>query len=390
MDDLDRKLFHDLSSEIEVPSGCSNVIKESIKGINNKRKKNISFSKIDITSCASLLLGTSIVYAGTKVYEHIFKEPEKIVGFYSEDNKNEILYSENDSIMSEAEAKEKANQILKKFGDTIGEIKTIELTCNPNDYDLIWHIELDNGTNNNNIIEINAERENSFALLFEDRLNENVINYSMAENEVEKTARELCKKYGYDTEKYNKVNIVSNSDTAENSYLWYVDFYKEYDGIINPYETISITFIPEINQIYSFRVEDLQYENNSIEITEEQAKQTVIEAEEKIETNYSIKNISVNLGIEKTNGDAYKRLTDYKQYYDEKHTENYPLENKINYRTESRIRKVFIVTVEYNVQNSTDMLDALELSDKYYMYYIDATTGEIIGGRMSSREYVYK
>lgn len=394
MDDLDIKLFHDLrNSDIEVPIKCSEVIKNSINNFNNekiRRKTTFSLAKIAIVSCASLTLATGVVFAGVKVVKKIFKEPEKVIGFYSNENKNEVAIDGNDNIMTEEEAKEKMKEILTKFGKKIEPIKKIELTSNPNDYELSWYMELDNGTDNNDTITINAKRDNSFSVLFSNVLNENAVNYRINEDNVEKTARDICKKYGYDTEKYNKVNIVSNSDKAENSYLWYVNFYKEYDGIVNPYERINISFIPEKNEVYSFEIEDLEYENNSQEITKEQAKQTVIEAERKINTEYNIKNINVDLDIAKANGDAYKRITDFKQYYNEKHTENYPVENIINYRTESRVRKVWKVTVEYDISKYAGKTDTTYKSfDRYYIYYVDATTGEIIGGRMATSSHIY-
>ena len=243
MDELDKKLFMDLSSDVEVPSKCKIVIKNSLNNINSKKEKHYSFSKIAAVSCATLLLTTGIVYAGTKVYENIWKEPEKVVGFYSNEVKKEDIISEQDNVMSEAEAKEKLDELLKKFGRESEPIERIELTSNPNNYELVWHIELDNGTNNSNIVEINAQRENSFGVLFQDELNESVHQYRISENEVEQTARELCENLGYSTEKYNKIKILGNMENDIDSYLWHVDFYKEYDGIVNPYETISISFI---------------------------------------------------------------------------------------------------------------------------------------------------
>ena len=383
MDELDKKLFHDLSSETEIPNKYKNTVRQTINELAHKKNKHISFIKLAVTSCATLLMTTGIVYAGTKVYEQIFKEPEKIVGFYSEGSESGVVTAKGENIMSKTEAEEKLNEILSKFGHTNYKIKEMKLYSNPNSYDLIWHIELDNGTKNNSIVEINAEREEAITVLFEEELNNSVINYRTTESEVEKTARELCKDYGYDTEKYNKVNIMSNMEKAENSYLWHVDFYKEYDGIINPYETISISFIPEINKIYQFRIENIEYENNSVEITEEQAKQTVEESEQKINTGHNIKNISVDLDIAKTNGDAYKRVTNYQEYYNEIHLDNYPVENEINYRTESRVRKVWKVTVEYDIERELELNDeTTNAFDRYYEYYIDSTTGEIIGGRI--------
>lgn len=378
MDELDRKLYHDLNLDIEVPSKLEKVIKEELQRA-KKKTTHCSFSKIAITACVSLLVTTGIVYAGKVLTNNIWKEPQKQEGFYS--RKNNTTQEEKENIMSEIEARKKLDTLLKKFGHENEKITLIELINNPNDYELVWHIELENGTYHKNIVEFDAKGKKDFSVMFQDALNESVHNYRIMKKEVEKTARALCKKYGYDTEKYNKVNMLPNLETEKDSYMWYVDFYKEYDGIINPYETISIGFIPEINEIYYLREKDLAYENNPIEITEEQSKTIVIEEEQKVNTKYKIKNISTKLGIEKMNGDAYFRLTDYEQYYKEKHTENYPLNKMINYRTENLVRKVWKVKVEYDIPELMISENKEYNSfDRYYTYYVDVTTGEIIGG----------
>ena len=76
------------------------------------------------------------------------------------------------------------------------------------------------------------------------------------------------------------------------------------------------------------------------------------------------------------NGDAYARKVDYDQYYQERHSKNYSINDTIIYRTDSYIRKVWMVTIEYDTLNK----DNTNVYDEYYTYYIDVTTGEIIGG----------
>ena len=57
MDELDKKLYHDLSLEIEIPNKCKSVIKESLNYDNiNRKKKHYSLFKIAITSCVTFIL----------------------------------------------------------------------------------------------------------------------------------------------------------------------------------------------------------------------------------------------------------------------------------------------------------------------------------------------
>ena len=212
-------------------------------------------------------------------------------------------------------------------------------------------------------------------------LNKDIRDYRTTKIEAEKAARNLCEKYGYDTKKYDKVRITNNLETECDSYIWYVDFYKEYDGITNTYESINVGFIPEINQLFYLNINNFEYGNNPVEITEEQAKQTVLEVEQKINTDFEIKDVSASLAIDKMNGDAYKRITDYEQYYKEKHIKDYPSQNIVYYRTNSSIRKIWKVTIGYNIPQSINLfVEPYSPFDRYYTYYVDATTGEIIGG----------
>ena len=373
MDELDKKLYNDLNLEIEVPDKLKKIIKDELQK-ERKKEAHYSFSKIAITACVSLLVTTGIVYAGTVLTNNIWKEPEKVIGFYSEENKNQntITESERARAMSKTEAESKAKELLKKFGHSNETIKLIELDSNPNNYELIWHIE----TNNKSIIEFEAEKGKSFSVFFESVLAKNIDNYRTTEEKAIKTAEKLCEKYGYFPNKYSDIEIRSNLVSQKDAYIWYADFSKKYDDMVNPFEKIKIGFIPEINEIYYFIVKDEEYDNNSIEVSKEQAEKIALDAEQQINTGYNIKSIYSNLDIAKMNGDAYARKVDYDQYYQERHSKNYSLNDTIIYRTDSYIRKVWMVTIEYDTLNK----DNTNVYDEYYTYYIDVTTGEIIGG----------
>ena len=80
MDELDKKLYHDLSLEVEIPNKCKSVIKESLNDNKiNRKKKHYSLAKIAVATCASFVLTAGIVYAGTAIVNKIWKQPEKIL-----------------------------------------------------------------------------------------------------------------------------------------------------------------------------------------------------------------------------------------------------------------------------------------------------------------------
>ena len=371
MDEIEEKLYHDLNLETNIPSKCEVIIKEGL----NKKKKHYSLIKILTTACASLLITAGMVYASTTIIEKIWKQPEKVVGFYSEENTNEITEEEKASAMSEQEAIEKAKELLKKFGHE-GE-KIILAEFEKNDNNLVWYIKTDNETS----IRFDAKSGNKLNVFFYSTLNGNIDGYRTTEEKAEKTARDFCKKNGYDLSEYSCIEISSNMESEEESYIWYVDFYKEYDGFVNRYEQISIAFVPKINELYYFIVYEGEYENNKVEISEEQAKQIVLNEEEKIDTVYEIKNVTTNLDIVKMNGDAYFRVTDYKQYRKQQNVGSSNSEY-VEYYTDGIIRKAWVVTIEYDMPRFGEVNDnSYNPFDRRYAYYVDATTGEIIGGK---------
>lgn len=370
MDELDKKLYHDLTLDIEVPNKCETIIREGL----NMKTKHYSITKLTTTACAIFFLTIGIVYAGTSISDKIWKTPEKVVGFSSAENT--IKENPNEQVMTEEEARKKAEEILKKFERKDEKISSIKLTNNQANYDLTWDINTDRNTN----ISFSANDESSFNLSVDTILYKDIKKYRTTEKEAEKTAKNLCNKYGYDLNEYNHVQISSNMNSENESYIWYVHFYKKYDGIINPFERIDVSFIPEINEIYQFSVTNVKFENNPIEITEEKAKEIALKEEEKINTKYKMKDISVHLDIIQMNSLAYFRINDYEQFQRQSFA-NYPSEKHVDYRTDNRIRKVWVVTINYDIPTSVNKFDgSYNMNDEKFSYYIDATTGEIIGG----------
>lgn len=378
MDDIEKRLYHDLSIQIEIPEKCDETIKGAIK----QKKKHYSWIKIATTACASLMITAGVVYAGTKVAETIWKEPEKVVGYTAEETITEKKLKE---IMGEEEARDRANEILEKFGYTDEIIKLVETEKYGYDSNVIWRVE----TNNDVSIEFDAKDGELLSLFNSSVLEKNIDNCHSTKDDAIKTARDLCKRFGYDLNEYIYVETGSNYETEEEAYIWYVDFYKEYDELVDRYNEISIGFIPEINELYYFIVYKDNYENNPVEITEEQAKETSLNAEKNTNISYNIKNVEVELGIVDMNGDAYLRTTDFKQYCEQRKF-NYPDEKYVRYYTDKRIRKAWKVIIEYDVSTSDVFSENFNSQDLGYIYYVDATTGEIIGGEEYNKPIIIK
>ena len=58
-------------------------------------------------------------------------------------------------------------------------------------------------------------------------------------------------------------------------------------------------------------------------------------------------------------------------------------EKEVYYKTEGRVRKTWNVILEYDVPRFGEKeYKKSDFFKRYYTYYVDATTGEIIGGRV--------
>ncbi len=338
MDELDKKLYHDMHIDVPIPDKCKIIIKESL--YNEEKIKRVyyrSLTRIALTIFMTLLLTTGIVYASTKVYKKIFTNPEKVVGFYSDDNSEKYLNQITDSTISKETALNEMSKLLKKFSHENEQIETIELFNNSENYQLIWEAK----TDKNNSILINADDKSFFNIVFNSIIDENTRktnNNMITKEEAINIAKNLCKKYGYEISDYTYIRAYTNTSSETTSYIWYVDFFKEYEGVVNPFQRINIGFIPQTNEIYVFGICNAEFDNNPIEITSEQAKEIVLKEEEKINAGYKIDSINSELCIVSTNDNAYLRANDYEQYYKQGNA-TYPVENIIEYRVDRHIRK---------------------------------------------------
>ena len=329
--------------------------------------------KTVVTALEGIVLSTGVVFAGTMVYENIekiWKTPETYE-FTSE-------LSEEDKInaISEEEAKKKASDYLEKIG-LEKEVSGLTLRKDAWKNEVIWDIGFENGT-----MTINSKGE--FESLNIPSYTYTIPkNYGITREQARIIAKELLSKYNpnKNDNEYELVSLKRNMETDEASYIWYATFYKKYGDLYNQYEKIEIGWIPTINGLYSLSIDNYKYENNEQQISKEEAIKIAKEKDEKIETRHKISSVEAEIGIDKMNTDVIYREKDIEEY--EKGTINFtPGENgkmilkddAIFYKVENRVRKVWEVTLYYDYTKYED--NGLER----YVYFIDSTTGEVIGG----------
>ncbi len=194
--------------------------------------------------------------------------------------------------------------------------------------------------------------------------------------------KELLEKYKPENDKgeYELISLKRNGEDKE-AYIWYADFYKKYGDLINPAEKICIGWVPTINGLYSLSIDSNAFENNEQKIAREDAIKIATEKDKQIEKGKTIKETKAEIRIKQMNENVYLREK-FKEEYEngtlnmEKIEENtYKLkEDAVAYKTEERVRKVWCVVVYYDIDRAN--------ARSSYTYYVDSTTGEIIGGQM--------
>ena len=360
---MDKKIMNNILSKSRMKIAACEFEKENIK----KTNKNIP--KLVATFVITTIVTGGLVYAtGNAIYEKIWKQPETYEFSY------EVTEKDKENAISEEEARKKAEEYLRKIG-LEDEISGLGLMKSWRGNDVIWDIGFTKGT-------MQMDSKGNFQSLNIPSYNYKIpYNYGITREEARKTAKELLLKYNpnNNSDEYELVSLKRNMENDEASYIWYADFYKKYGDLYNQYEKISIGWVPTINGLYSLNIENSKYENNEQKISKEDAIKIATEKDKKIETRYNIASTEAEIGIDKMNTDVVYREKNLEDY--EKGTINFePDENgtyKIKedaefYKVDNRVRKVWEVTIYYDYYKYD--------YPERYVYYVDATTGEIIGG----------
>lgn len=336
----------------------------------NKTFKTNKLIPIKMVATFILTIGITvgIGYASVITYQKIWKEPQEYrvnikskEGYYIVEKTQEDIEEELKNCISKEQAIQKAQEVLKRFNmDEKADIANILIDSTG--ADKTWNIYA-------GAVSITVDAQTGeFRSLSIPTTVRNIKGRSTKEEALQ-VANDILYKYQKDAQNYEIVKLNNNMGTEEDSYIWYATFEKKYDKLYNHYEFINIGWIPGTNEIYQYVIENKKYENNPEEITKDDAIRVAVQKDKEIEPDAQIKEIKADIRIEKMNSDAYVRDKYKDKYYEQKIISDEA--EKIYYVTEDRVRKVWVVTLEY---------DDIYNKVLYYTYYIDATTGEIIGG----------
>ncbi len=355
-------------NKIKTKIAISKILEENDIVMENKMQK---IFKAIATAIIGISLSTGVVFAGVKVYEKIWKEPQKA------EFSNEITEEAKKENMSEEEAKRTATDTLNKYGINSNIIKTDNYKMSPTSDIIVYAFT----TEDNHSIEIHGqtgEWRGIYKKSSSEELNEKNEKYMTAE-QAKEIANKYYKKFGFKDGEYEIVDIVSNHSSGKNkvdpgNYMRVV-YYKKYGEALNPYESIMITTEAYNMDMCAFNVKRIPFENNEIVKTEQEAVDIVLKEDKKVETS-KVKDVKTKLMIVKMNADAYDRLKDKDNYYKSIYTSD----AKNYYKVDNRIRNAWVVVLTYddNFENDTKK----RYTQGQYSYFVDCTTGEIIGGHM--------
>ena len=362
----------EIKKKLKTKIAISQIKDEEEKNIN--KKGTFILKNIGIAACIIMSL-TGVVYAGSKVIENIWKTPEKI-----ENATDEITEESKKENITEKEAKKIAIKKLKEIGFNTNIVETNhykKIDSNQIMYRFV--------TKDNYGISINGKTGEFYEI---SNKNNNIqdINIEITENEAIEIANQYYKLFGFKEGEYEitKVWVNNKRGTGKDSgFKIDITYNKKYGEIYNPYESVRVGIESKNKDLDYFRVENIKFDNNETIITEEQAIQIALNEDKKIETN-KIVDTKVEKMIVKMNADAYERINNTEKYYAPTQTENYPIEEKNYYQVEDRIRNAWVVVIIYE-DNFDDVVK--RYTEGKYSYFVDCTTGEIIGGHIMDYTY---
>ena len=366
-------------NKVKFKIAISKIKEENDIVMGNKTK---GIFKTVVTALAGIMFSTGVVFAGTMVYENIWKTPEKIQLSSGDFEKiTKITEESKKENMTEEKAKEIAINKLKEIGfnhNIVGTNHYKKFNSNT----IIYRFD----TEDNYEISIDGQTGEFFDIWNNNKNNQD-INVTITEEEAKEIANKYYKLFGFKEGEYeiSKVWVNNNEGSGKGAgFKIDITYNKKYGDIYNPYESISIGIESKNKNFDYFRVENIPFDNNEIIITENEAINIALKEDEKIETN-KVESTKAKLMVVKMNADAYDRINNKDKHYEAMQTPEFPLEERNYYNIEDRVRKAWVVVITYEDNYGDDIVK--RYTEGKYSYFVDATTGEIIGGH--TLDYIY-
>lgn len=387
----------------------------------------IKTEKIDIDVNAGLTSNLN-----EENYEKVWEEPQKFSSYQEykdyydnlskekyKDVNGEISEEEKSKLISSEEIKAKAESILSDLGydDKIKELKLHKNYVESCKY--VYDVEV----SKNMFLYINAENSEFLSFTNDEIVTKQLKEDTLTYEDAKKKVLELFGNMKFLNEKYSLYSVsggvhyygagaLDDSEIQYESNQWGATFYEVSDSnVLNKYKQLTFGFfvsegkvyITNVNQINSIEIQSYLHkfdvQDNPVVITEEQAVEIAKEMDKKISgkdieaVRTTLVNNEVNEYVwlqEKSNGE------DTGMVIEEIPEELAKAENMVvrnpqlrsynpYYYPEKTIRNTYEVKIDYSgeiiLDESKEYLGDDSNGNIGRIYYVDCTTGEIIGGR---------
>lgn len=382
MDQLDKYIQDIVSQKITEPDDLEEIMLNAIHTAKGKKRiRRYKITRAIITSITTIFITTGVGVAGFIAYDRIWKNPEK----YTYEEIQETIAEGNnvgevENLITEETAKQNATTIMNNLGYNNEIIKSITLQKDINNNDKPFYV-IRTGSNENEgiVITLNGSTGELKSFTNNEFNNTNVKENEISKDQAKEYSEQIIENIGF-TEKEYQFTECSKQQVASNNQIksiWVAKYYKLYDGIYNPYEVLTNNFAINDNKIEISSIietSDGTYDNNPTIITQDEATQIAINKEKEL-TSREIESTSSEIGIRKMNSYIYQ----LENNIDNTNVDSRNKDNTI--ATELKIRKVWIITVKHDKAFKKNMSDLEYLRQTNKEYYIDITTGEIIGGK---------
>lgn len=374
MDNYEKRIKEILDRPITVSAQFEYAIDTAF--LNKAKKSNNVFNNFSLkfatTVVCLLLTFSTAVFAAYMIYENIWKDPERTSRKQREESVLAPIDEEElNNIISEEKAKTIATTIIENLGyenKTISEIKVNR--SYENNEDLYYHIVFDN-------ITIQLDAKSGVVDYIEDVNTRKLTN----DNDVidEKKAIEIANKTYKSTgigniEDYKVISAKEQDVAMSDSIIKCWEIVYGFDDIEENYkDKFVISFKIIGGEIYLNRLSYRKlsdFENNPIVITEDEAIKIAVDKEKEF-SSLEISNVSAEIDIKNMNEFIYI-------------LENEKENDSGNIHVKDIKRNVWVIYIEHKKDYNPRNTDVLTVRENYNKkYYIDATTGEIIGGAMT-------
>lgn len=357
-----------LKSKNSIFTSINNKINRKVDIMKNILIKNVAIISGIIIACSG------VVFAGRKIIENIWKNPEKVNPSY------EITDETRKKNITIDKAKEIAINKLEEVGFNSNIIKQEERKDYNNDnIDYLFITET----------EYEITIKGSTGQFFEIR---NCKEFKQDENkaytleEAKEIADKYFKQFGFDKDgfEFTKVQVDVGPDVKKGGEQTRgnrleVIYNKKYDNQINSNQYVDIILDTGLEDSFeSIITKNEPFENNEYIITKEEAISKAKEYDKNI-TDMIIVETKAEKKIVKMNDKAYSRMQNYKEFYEPLQDENFDNSKRNYYAVDEKLRNAWVVVLKYDDKYFTDDV-VKRYTEGAFTYYVDATTGEIIGG----------